>query len=167
MIFYVMSNDVVPPCPLCQNPLHYRGQKKRVMKQEGGKKQWLVIRRFKCCSCHSLHKELPDCLVPYKHYQADIISGVLDGIVTPDDLDCEDYPCLDTMLLWIRWFNQNLKRIEGLLHKALYEVTGNKEELLYPHSSLLTRLRTHTPNWLEQVIHTIYNSGGFLVPVSR
>lgn len=32
---------------------------------------------------------LPDCLTPYKHYNEETISGVLDGIVNSDDEDSE------------------------------------------------------------------------------
>lgn len=137
------------------------------MKTEGGCKQWLLIRRFKCSSCNALHNEIPDCLVPYKHYRSDIISGVIDGVITSDDLESEDYPCMDTMMLWLRWFTQNRQRIEGLLRKAFYEVSGHAEEILRSKTSLLGSLRQATPCWLEQAIHTIYNSGGFLVPVDR
>lgn len=35
---------------------------------------------------------LPDCLTPYKHYNEETISGVLDGIVNSDDEDSEMYP---------------------------------------------------------------------------
>ena len=33
---------------------------------------------------------LPDILVPYKHYSEETISGVLDEIVGPDDMDSEN-----------------------------------------------------------------------------
>lgn len=168
MIFYVKSNDSVPPCPSCRaHRLAYRDSRKRVSRLEGGMKRWLMIRRFRCSSCHVLHTELPDCLIPYKHYQTEIISGVIDGVVPQDDLECEDYPCFDTMRLWLAWFTQNLQRIEGLLRKALYEVSGNIQELQCPSESLLQKLRQTTSNWLEQAIRTIYNSGGFLAPVQR
>lgn len=157
----------MPPCPFCRADLSYRDSRRRVSKLEGGVKRWLVIRRFRCRSCQTLHTELPDCLAPYKHYQTEIISGVVDGVITQDDLESEDYPCLDTMRLWLAWFTQNLERMEGLLHKALYEVSGNIQELQYPSGSLLEKLRRTTSNWLEQVLRTIYNSGGFLVPVRR
>lgn len=132
---------------------------------EGGTKRWLIVRRFRCSSCQSMHTELPDCLVPYKHYQTEIISGVIDGLVSPEDLDCEDYPCLDTMRLWIAWFNRNLQRMEGLLRKAIYEISGDLRELQHPPGSLLEHLRKSHPNWLEQILRVIYNSGGFLVPL--
>ena len=60
--FYVKSNDVVPPCPVCHGCMRYRDSKKRGMKLEGGSRQWLIIHRFKCCSCGRLHNELPDSL---------------------------------------------------------------------------------------------------------
>ena len=41
---------------------------------------------------------LPDCLTPYKHYNEETISGVLDGIVNSDDEDSEMYPSEKTML---------------------------------------------------------------------
>ena len=41
----------------------------------------LRIRRFRCAECHSYHNELPDCLVPYKHYETEVIAGVLDECV--------------------------------------------------------------------------------------
>ena len=48
-------------------------------------------------------------MLPYKHYDSEVISGVLEKVVTPDDLDSEDYPCAATMLLWIRWIQKNLE----------------------------------------------------------
>ena len=146
--------------------MRYRDSKKRGMKLEGGSRQWLIIHRFKCCSCGRLHNELPDCLVPYKHYQTEIISGVLDGVCTQDDLECEDYPCADTMLLWLKWFSLNLQRIEGFLRRALYKVSCIKEGFSPDRTSLLETARKNTKRWLEQIIRTIYNSGGRLIPVA-
>ena len=41
---------------------------------------------------------LPDILTPFKHYNEENISGVLDGIVTPEDEDSETCPSEDTMI---------------------------------------------------------------------
>ena len=40
---------------------------------------------------------LPDILVPYKHYPEETISGVLDEIVGPDDMDSENFPSEKSM----------------------------------------------------------------------
>ena len=61
------------------------------MKGEGGTRKWLMIRRFRCSKCMKLHNELPGVVLPYKHYDSEVISGVLEKVVTPDDLDSEDY----------------------------------------------------------------------------
>ena len=54
---------------------------------------------------------LPDLMVKFKQYSAEVISGVLDGVVQPDDADSEDHPCEDTMKRWHHWFMANELRI--------------------------------------------------------
>ena len=125
-----MSNDPAPPCPECRGTLAYRDSRKRILRREGGIRQWVVIRRFRCCQCGRLHNELPDCMVPYKHYHAEVISGVLDGVVSPEDLESEDYPCAETMRLWIQWLAINLERIEGYLRSIAYEISDYCQEVI-------------------------------------
>ncbi len=123
-----------------------------------------MIRRLVCPNCHRLHNELPDCLVPYKHYGTETISGVLDGIVTPDDDDSEDYPCMQTMRRWLDWLVQNLANIEGSLRRAGHAILGLGKEILSSAGSLLDLIRTRYRNWLEVILRIIYNSGGSLAP---
>jgi hypothetical protein len=42
-------------------------------------KQLLKIRRLYCPPCERIHHELPDCIVPYKRYSADVIENVING----------------------------------------------------------------------------------------
>ena len=93
-MFLVKSSVTSHLCPKCHSILRYRDSRKRILRKEGGTKQHLLIRRFYCEQCQAYHTELPDCLTPYKHYETEVISGVLDGVVTVDDLDSEDYPSL-------------------------------------------------------------------------
>lgn len=166
-VFYVESNDAIPPCPACRGKLVYRDRKRRIVKNEGGTRKWLMIRRLRCSKCQKLHNELPSLLLPYKHYHSEVVSGVLENIVTPEDLDSEDYPCAATMLLWNRWLQMNLMRIEGYLRAAAYELSDFDNRMLQTSASLLESLKNTSRRWLEQVIRTIYNSGGFLVPFRR
>ena len=83
MEFLVDSNED-HICPICNAPLTLRDHKKRVWKKERGEKRWVIIRRF-CCTnkdCNRLHNELPDFLIPYKHYEAQLIEDVIEGTVT-------------------------------------------------------------------------------------
>ena len=118
-------------------------------------------RRLRCTECHRHHNELPDCLVPHKHYEAEVISGVIDGIVTSEDADSEDAPSLLAMLRWLQWFQMNLANIEGSLRNAGYRILGLGEELLFSHASLLDTIRQTHQDWLERILRIIYNSGGF------
>ena len=123
------------------------------------------IRRLKCSNCGKLHRELPDCLVPYKHYASEEISGVLDGVISPDDEDSADYPCEMTMRRWHSWLEANRLRIDGYLRSTGYRLLGFSTELLESQVSLLDKLRSSRPEWMETLLRFLYNSGGFLVPV--
>ncbi len=160
--FFVKSNEPEQFCPYCEGHMEYRDSVKRILRKEGGQKHWMVIRRLKCKNCNSLHRELPDCLLPYKHYETEIISGVLDGIVTPDDPDSENYPCVETMLLWLTWFTRNLQNIEGLLRRTARSIISDDPNVLSKQGSLLEIMRRRSLNWLERILRIIYNSGGRL-----
>lgn len=161
-IFLVKSNDKVPPCPICNHDsLEYRDSRSRIRKKEGGIKEHLHIRRFKCSCCGTLHNELPDCLVPHKHYDAETISGCIDGVVTADDLDSEDYPCVATLQRWLTWFNLNLNNIAGQLYKVLSSIRDD----IVSGLSLLDDIRRNHNNWFEIIHRIIYNSGGWIEPL--
>ncbi len=164
-MFFVESSVTIHTCPKCRHIMEYRDSRIRTRKHEGGERDLLMIRRFRCTKCHRLHNELPDCLVPYKHYDAEVISGVIDGVVTCEDKDSEDYPSVITILRWLRWFQLNLANIEGYLRNAVYSIFGLEQELLYSKGSLLETIRSKYTDWLERILRVIYNSGGALVPI--
>ncbi len=161
--FSVKSRET-PVCPHCGTELVYRDRIRRHYRKEGGDKVWFLLRRLKCPHCGSLHRELPDLLAPYKHYLSEIISGVLDGIVKPDDVDTEDYPCEQTMERWRKWLELNRSYIEGYLRSVGYRLLGFGEELLNSTVSLLEHMRSSLRSWLETMLRFVYNSGGFLEP---
>ncbi len=161
-VFIVLPGADAPPCPCCGGSLHYRDSRARIRKREGGGKETLIIRRLQCSVCDRLHNELPDCLTPYKHYGTDVISGVLDGVITPDDDDSEDYPCVQTMRRWFAWLNRNSANVEGSIRRAGHAILGLGEEILSLTGSVLSVLRERYPDWLERALRIIYNSGGGL-----
>lgn len=161
-IFFVDSS-AISYCPICGEPLTYRDSCQRIMLQEGRERLIYIIRRLKCHCCGKLHRELPDCLAPFKHYATEVISGVLDGIVTPEDTDSADYPCEVTMHRWHHWLMVNHLRIEGYLKSVGYRLLAFSAELLNTGMPLLEKLRSSNERWLETILRFIYNSGGFLV----
>ena len=58
------------------------------------------LRRLRCVKCGTFHRALPEVLFPYKQYEAEVIRGVLEGLITCETIDFEDYPCEMTMERW-------------------------------------------------------------------
>lgn len=88
-------------CPNCGGVLKYYDRVKRIIRTKGGGKTFLYLRRFRCEECNKLHRELPDSIFEHKHYDSEIICGVIEGLITPDTIGYEDYPCEATMNRWI------------------------------------------------------------------
>lgn len=88
-------------CPKCGGKLKYVGPVKRMIRTKGGHTYWIRIRRMMCVDCGTVHRELPDFLLPYKHYERRIIQGVQNGTITPYDIEYEDYPSEMTMKRWM------------------------------------------------------------------
>lgn len=87
-------------CPNCGGKLKYYDSVPRVVRDKGRVTEWVLIRRMRCESCERLHRELPVYIFPYKQYKAEIIQGVIEGIITCETLGYEDYPCEITMTRW-------------------------------------------------------------------
>lgn len=89
-------------CPNCGNSLKYYDKTKRIVRTKGRKSKYIKIRRVKCNKCRTIHRELPDDIVPYKQYEYEVIYGVIEGLISPEVLGFEDYPCEQTMKKWKR-----------------------------------------------------------------
>lgn len=92
-------------CPKCGGKLIFYDNVNRIVRTKYRKTYLVKIRRVKCLDCKMLHRELPRFIFPYKQYESEVINGVIEGLITPDTLGFEDYPCEMTML---RWKTQNL-----------------------------------------------------------
>lgn len=102
----MMAKNLI--CPKCNCELKRHDCVKRTIRYEGGKKDYILVERYRCPSCKSIHRVLPDNLYPYKQYDAEIINGVLEGLIDPTVLGFEDYPSEITMK---RWKDQGLENI--------------------------------------------------------
>ena len=100
-----MTINVISKCSYCGGTLKYYDKVSRIVKTKGGHKQKIEIRRVRCINCRRMHRKLPDFLVPYRHYESEIIKGVLDGFITSDTIGFEDYPCETTMNRWIKTYS--------------------------------------------------------------
>lgn len=101
-------------------------------------------------------------LAPHKYFELDVITGVLDVLITPDTKGFEDHPSESTIKHWHHWFMLNQDTIEGTLRSKGYQLLGFTEKLLTSDVSLLSELRKDTCDWLRIILRFIYNSGVFL-----
>lgn len=95
-------------CPICGGTLRRIGMVKRIVRTDYGQTTWTRIRRMICQDCGVVHREIPDSLLPYKHYEARIIRGFIDNSLTSCDLEYEDYPCETTIQEWKKIFTKGL-----------------------------------------------------------
>lgn len=87
-------------CPKCSSQLKYYDTVKRIARAGGPDKPTKYIRRMKCTECGSVHRELPDILEPFKHYESELINKVVEGLITCDSYGFEDYPSAMTARRW-------------------------------------------------------------------
>ena len=84
-------------CDICGKEMKYRSTTKRIVKFPGGEKREIQIRVFTCCGKYK--RELPDYLVPFKHYTKDTIEEAVSKDIS-EDLRFEDFPCEMTIKRW-------------------------------------------------------------------
>lgn len=101
-----MDFDNIVVCSDCGTPSKYYDKVSRTVRTKGRRTTCVSVQRFKCPRCGSIHRNLPDYIFPYKQYEADVIIGVIENLITCDTIGFEDYPCEMTML---RWKAQNLQ----------------------------------------------------------
>lgn len=97
----IIEGQVV--CPKCGGELKHYDRVKRVIRTKGRRTEWTRINRVYCTKCGAFHRCLPEDLLPFKQYEAEVIFGVLEELITCETIGFEDYPCEMTML---RWFSQ-------------------------------------------------------------
>ncbi len=66
-------------CPNCNSLMSGYDTRKRKVLTSDGTKNIFLLRRLRCQVCNSYHLEVPDFIVPYKHYTQDTIAAVING----------------------------------------------------------------------------------------
>ena len=160
--FSVKSNED-PVCPICGGRLEKKDWVRRIRRKIGGEAEWLLIERRRCMneSCRKTHRLLPDCSVPYKHYEAGVIEDVIDGILDEDALCEEEYPSESTLERWRRWAEELLPNMEGHIRSAAYRILDMTDGFLADGMSLLDGLKERMNyGWLASAMRIYINSGG-------
>ena len=138
--FFVRSKESVN-CPICGEKLTVRGERKRKIKDESGEKRTLIIRRMKCVKCGKIHHELPDMVIPYKRYSAEVVEAVITG-GKKAEVVCEE----GTIRRVIQWWRLMLPYYINVL-KSLTEKY---------------QIQFHEPPLFREIIRAVVNSNNWI-----
>lgn len=125
-----------------------------------GSKIHLTIRRLRCSNetCHLIHHELPDIIVPYKRHEA-LTIGYL--ILLPLNQTMLSHPCEISTIYRLRtWFSLLQKFIKENMEcrKKLFILDIKLYHLLC-HSHIPTSSINIYPDWIQQLIRFLVNNG--------
>ncbi len=67
-------------CSNCRTVLKYYDKVSRIVRSRNRETKWIKVERFRCPMCRSIHRNLPDYVLPYKQYESKIIIGVVEGL---------------------------------------------------------------------------------------
>ena len=115
-----------------------------------------ILRRLRCMSCGKIHTELPDFILPYKHYDAQAVQDTLDGI--PDNTCSADD---STMNRWRASFKSAVETITALLVAYLMQLSGENAPL-FALKWILKKIKKDHSNWLAFVMRLLINTGNRL-----
>lgn len=87
-------------CQKCNTELKRHDVVKRYVRGKNKTIKCLLIERYQCPHCHTIHREIPSTVYLYKQYEAEIIDGVREGLIDSSTLGFEDYPSEMTMKRW-------------------------------------------------------------------
>lgn len=158
-IFYVRSREI-PYCPHCGREMRVAGSRRRRVRRLDSEVVTLIIRRLRCDACRRIHHELPDFIVPYKHYSAEVIEDILRGAEKTAG-SCS--PCENsTVRRTVHWFSLLLSYFEAAL-RSLIEMNRHSRSLVNELSSLLPLQPKRLPaGWLRHLVRVLVNSGRWL-----
>ena len=147
-----------PVCPLCDGQLHPWRKCLRIRRRADGETDWLQIQILRCDKCQRSHRQLPDCLLPYKHYDAmSIEMGIQDGMTAAVAADTA------TIYRWQHWFVAWSVYVQGvfvaLQQRGVAIAAMEPSPPLPPILRVLGRWVGDAPGWLARAVVPVVQSG--------
>lgn len=116
-----------------------------------------VLRRLRCSSCLKLHHELPDCLVPHKHYESECVESALTCTLAISIVPAE----ASTIRRWKLWFFSSVVYWLGCLEAIALRLGNPVTVQSAPSQSAHQRIGHvvgHAEGWLARVVRPITNA---------
>lgn len=148
--------EIIPTsrCPLCDGSLRVRDFVKRFVRISSDEKYGVTIRRLICDVCGKIHRELPDFLLPHKHYPTECIEAEIEQRQMDENAVCA-YPELSTCFRWRQEFH--LPRVQIEQQHIVTPPMG--VHLCYDYDGIHMEWEKAGIGWLAECIRTAVNTG--------
>jgi hypothetical protein len=158
--FFVRCAEIVPS-PCCTAKLFVIGSRKRRVIGAAGDKRTLVIRRLRCQECRRIHHELPDFLVPYKHYESSCVEQAASKNATLSVAADES-----TLFRWRSWLKERttywLGCVASLATRFQLEPVRHSSVATQTAHQRIGLVVGDTPGWLERIVRPVANANLWL-----
>lgn len=136
---FVMTGTETITCPRCRGELKPYDRRHRRLIDEKGTKHVYCVRRLRCRRCGRLHTELPDFIVPYKRYSAEVIVSVSES-------EEADVPYEERTRQKIRaWYKRIASHLQGVWRQQTN--LGFVSPHIVPNFISLVRATVNSGNW--------------------
>ena len=152
-IIKIISNEE-PLCPLCKGCLVYRDSRIRKAKNIIGICICYLLRRLRCVTCNKIHIEIPDILLPYKHYDSKTIQSVIDGDEDATGCAADD----STIRRWKTSFTASASDISQRL-TSIYAIATDEKVPAEKSAEMLSLIKGREKHWLAFVMALLINNG--------
>ena len=82
---FAIKNYDAPRCPCCGEFLTGYDHRRRSVIDVVGEITIFSLRRLRCSRCLKIHLELPDFMLPHKHYNAEVVEQADSELCPADD----------------------------------------------------------------------------------
>ncbi|WP_370640480.1 DUF6431 domain-containing protein [Salipaludibacillus sp. CUR1] len=150
---------------MCREKLNVIGSRNRIWKQMNGNRSNLRIRRLKCDDCLTIHHELPDILIPHKHYDA----ASIEAVVHPQNKIKDRLPVgaeSSTLSRWIRWFSlwlaNAIRCLQAIMLRYFMQVPNPSSPRDSSVLQLIGEFVGIEDGWLTRLVRPIVNTHSWL-----
>jgi len=138
-VFVVTGTETIS-CPKCRGELKPRDRRRRRLSDAEGTKHVYSLRRLRCRKCGKLHTELPDFIVPYKRYSAEVVEKISRG-------ERVDAPYEERTRQKIKaWYKRAIEHLQGVWRQQVN--FGFVSPCVVSSFVFLVRATVNSGNWL-------------------
>ena len=143
---HILSTEY-PACPECGKIMTFHDTCNRHGLNEKAECTWYVLRRFQCCG--STHREIPDFLFPFKHYEADVVQSAIDE--NTDKIAADE----STIRCWRRQWRTQEMRVRLTLMALLAQVRNEFPKLTGTCPDIIILIKKEYSRWLAFVLRML------------